>query len=88
MERGEQGVYYVRIIGDERKVFCNCHLMEKTGIGCAHIFKVLKCLGMSMWKGIHERWRVDEEEAMNQKMKARHQLPRGPAKITRRNPIK
>ena len=62
--------------------------MKKTGIGCAHIFKVLRCIGMSLFKGIHERWRVEDEEMMTQKVKALHQLRRGPAKITRRNPIK
>ena len=87
-DQGEEGVYYVWITENGINIGCNCHLMEKTGIGCSHIFKVLICLGKSMFKGVHERWRVEEQEVMNQKVQALYKSSRGRAKITRRNPIK
>ena len=67
---------------------CDCKLFERTGIACAHIFKVIICLGKSIMMGIDERWKISEEVALKLKEKAITTVRRGPPKETRRNTMK
>ena len=71
-----------------REVYCTCLYMEKTGVGCSHIFKILMVMDKSLMYGIDKRWNVDENLLEDFLLQNNVKTRRGPAKATRRNKLK
>ena len=64
--------------------------MERTGIGCKHIFKVIITKNMDLTRAIQSQWIIDPETELKNKLdheEKQIRIKRGPPKVTRRNII-
>ena len=67
MTEGE--IFRVKLTKADERALCECNLQRKTGIACAHIFKVLICTGRSVLQGVWTRWKLSEDETKELKKK-------------------